>query len=92
MHGWHKTHQARFFPGRPENQTARGSDGAEGGGQARRGVVEQLGFPFFNRAVVGLEHWQTGIIRPVLRDPLTVGGRRCDQQTRQLAVPQQLRE
>ncbi|MNG17233.1 hypothetical protein D3C84_1012050 [compost metagenome] len=92
MHRWHQAHQAWLFPCRPENQAARGSDGAEGGGQARRGVVEQLGFPFFNRAVVGLEHWQVGIVRPVLRDPLTVGRCRCDQQARQLALPQQLRE
>ncbi|MNN81318.1 hypothetical protein D3C81_1981330 [compost metagenome] len=92
MHRWRQAHQARFFPGRPENKAARGSDGAEGSSDARRGVVEQLGFPFFNRAVVGFQHWQAGIIRPVLRDPLTVGRCRCDQQAWQLAVLQQLRE
>ncbi len=55
--------QARFFPRRPENQTTRGGDRTEGSSQARRGVVEQFGFPFFNRTVVGFERGQVRIFR-----------------------------
>ncbi|MNY63725.1 hypothetical protein D3C86_2007290 [compost metagenome] len=90
MHRRHQAHQARLFTGGPDNQAAGGSDGAQGAGQARGGVIEQLRLPLFHRAIIGLERRQAWMVLPVLGDALTVGCARGNQQAGQLAFVQQL--